>query len=151
MGRLFLPKAKAKHEEFSMLTIMEKVFYLLKKDIFMTKEELLKPRYKVIADYPNSRYQVGRVVDFIFKHGGWRHEYVTHEGLDYDYVSTFEEYPHIFKKLEWWEERDEKDIPDYVKSATGHFYYCGNKKDWKEIISSSFYQPVTEKEYNDNL
>jgi len=30
----------------------------------MSNEELLKPRYKVIADYPNCPYRVGDLVEF---------------------------------------------------------------------------------------
>lgn len=48
--------------------------------------ELLKPRYKVIADYPGSPFPVG----FIMK----------------DDCESWSKYPANFRKLEWWEERD---------------------------------------------
>ena len=64
----------------------------------MTTEQLMQPRYEVIADYPNSIIPKGNIVDdlLLFK-------------------IEFEKYPHLFRKLEWWEKRDVKDMPEYVK------------------------------------
>ena len=72
----------------------------------MTPEELLKPRYLVISDYPNSEFEVGKVYEFnsaIAK-------------------NVFGRYPAIFRKLEWWEMRDEKDMPEYVKPIKAEQY-----------------------------
>lgn len=62
----------------------------------MTTEQLLAPRYKVIADYPGNNVEVGRV--FLSDIG----EY-------------FDKFKGNFKRLEWWEDREEKDAPEYVK------------------------------------
>src|SRR6185503_13287789 len=62
-------------------------------------EDLLKPRYKVIADYPDSEYNVGEIICNM----------ITVQNSEW-----FDQYPHIFKKLEWWEERKESEMPDYV-------------------------------------
>jgi len=68
----------------------------------MTVEELLKPRYKVIADYPYNPVEVGEL-----------------ECSDTEEQGKFlDQFPHLFKKLEWWEERKECDMPEYVKSTT---------------------------------
>lgn len=67
----------------------------------MEPEELLRPRYKVIADYPNSIYKIGEIVQQF--------------GQDFFNTAFFEKYPLIFRKLEWWEEIEEKDMPEYVK------------------------------------
>lgn len=65
----------------------------------MRKEELLKPRYKVIADYPNSIWTVGEILpDFPEPYA----------------KENFGKYPHLFKPLQWWEERENKDMPEYV-------------------------------------
>ena len=75
----------------------------------MTVEELLKPRWKVIADYPKSLYHVGDILN-----GGWRSEdliYCDHDGPRWSH------YPHLFKKLEWWEERKPEDMPQYLKDT----------------------------------
>lgn len=85
----------------------------------MKPEDLLKPRYKVIADYPGNKLKVG---DILIK-------YVFPETENYCYVTNpeilllgdnlrkeeVEQYPHLFKKLEWWEERKPEDMPEYVK------------------------------------
>jgi hypothetical protein len=70
----------------------------------MTTEELLAPRYKVIADYPDCNFDVGAIFrdeDFYIGPKQVRH--------------CFSDYPHLFKLLEWYEERDIKDMPEYVK------------------------------------
>jgi hypothetical protein len=63
----------------------------------LSKDELLKVRYKVIADYPKSIHKVGDVL------------YCDENG------PRMSQYPHLFKTLEWWEERAEDDMPEYVK------------------------------------
>ncbi len=73
----------------------------------MTPEELLKPRYKVIADYPNQYYSIGHVIT---------EESGMFQELDIDFpLDYLNQYPHLFKKLEWWEDRLPEDMPQYVK------------------------------------
>lgn len=86
-------------------------------------QELLKPRYKVIGDYPSSDYEVGLVIHFPEKENWFTKdlEWVTEPirgkngGISQRSIKYFEEYPNLFKLLEWWEERDIKDMPEYVK------------------------------------
>lgn len=72
----------------------------------MNKEELLRPRYKVIADYPKSIFKVGEIL------------HVGSMG-DLLYCDTngprMSQYPHLFKPLQWWEDRKPEDMPEYVK------------------------------------
>lgn len=65
----------------------------------MTAEQLLTRRYKVIADYPNSPFTLGR----IYK-------------ID-DFISSIDpaKYPGIFRELVWWESRDIADFPKFGK------------------------------------
>lgn len=70
----------------------------------MTTEELLKPRYKVIADYPGSQYSAGDILTVIGT------ELYTKGSIEF-----FEQYPHLFKSLQWWEDRKPEDMPEYVK------------------------------------
>jgi hypothetical protein len=74
----------------------------------MTVEELLKPRYKVIADYPDSEKfcKVGEILD---RNWAW------HDGEGNERLVS--EYPHLFKKLEWWEDRRIEDMPVYVRDV----------------------------------
>ena len=95
----------------------------------MTKEELLKPRYKVIADYPQ-HYFKGEDKDneYKFIEGDILAYGKVNNSMTYRRIgrcgymsvgipceSNPELYPKIFRKLEWWEEREEKDMPEYVK------------------------------------
>lgn len=76
----------------------------------MRPEELLKPRYIVKADYPDSGYPVNSIIEFvdIDSYDNW----CTKGGV---IESFFTHYPHLFRRLEWWEYREEKDMPEYVK------------------------------------
>lgn len=64
--------------------------------------ELLAPRYKVIADYPGSPFKINEVIP---------PELILGNGLD--------RFPVIFKKLEWWQERDVSQMPRYLKDKDG--------------------------------
>lgn len=75
----------------------------------MSTEELWKPRYKVIADYPDSEdhFIIGEVMY------GERY---------FDLNIYYKPYPHLFKPLKWWEEREEKDMPEYLKDENGEVF-----------------------------
>lgn len=73
----------------------------------MTVEDLLKPRYLVIADYPSNIDKVGTVYEIDLSDG---------HGVDFE--MTCKKYPHLFRKLEWWEERAIEDMPEYVKQRS---------------------------------
>jgi len=66
----------------------------------MKIEELLKPRYKVVAEFPRMEDFEGCEVDNII---------VAEDNMWY------ENYPHLFKKLGWWEDRKREDMPMYLK------------------------------------
>ena len=87
----------------------------------MTAQDLMKPRYKVIADYPNNQLSLGRILDsssdnliqkIVFCIGGdyWR----LPEELD--------KYPHLYKKLAWWEDREVKVMPEFLKDEHGEVF-----------------------------
>ncbi len=76
----------------------------------MTKEELLKPRFKVVALYPTSPYKVGEIISPDAEGNAW-----FNSGL-----SGFPEgYPDVFKPLKWWEERKPEDLPKYFWFKSG--------------------------------
>jgi hypothetical protein len=77
----------------------------------MSNEELLKPRYKVIADFPYNTFgEVGSILD---RDWGWNGD--DENGFKH-HISH---YPHLFKKLQWWEERKQEGMPEYVKWTYG--------------------------------
>lgn len=67
----------------------------------MSNEELLKVRYKVVADYPHSQFKIGDILSVEFT------------GILSP--KPIGNYPHLFKKLEWWEDRTDDEMPEYVK------------------------------------
>lgn len=72
----------------------------------LTIEELLTPRWKVIADYPQSLFFINEIVHY---DGFWARTKEVKIGINPN------DYPLIFKKLEWWEEREEKDLPKFLE------------------------------------
>jgi hypothetical protein len=76
-------------------------------------EDLLRPRYKVIADYPNSTLSVDEIIEQIEVEEG---QFLFNMGFSHNY-------PHLFKKLEWWEERKESEMLKYVKNAVDGYIF----------------------------
>lgn len=85
----------------------------------MTKEELLKPRFKCIADFPgNEWFEVGEVYEVGFN-GVILKDEIRKWDKDNYIITQPEKYPAIFLKLNWWEERKLEDIPKYIKNDDG--------------------------------
>lgn len=114
-------------------------------------QELLKPRYLVSTPwYPSNNYQSGDIVT-PDKFTGWHPKYS----------------PVIFRRLEWWEDRDVKDMPEYLKSNINDKNWYGNvvfekvdmfygdnneyvalvDRDEMMQYCTSWYLPTTETEY----
>ncbi len=84
----------------------------------MTVEELLKPRYKLISDYPGNQYLA--IGDIIELKEQWPTKWFTETLGSNDDAFTFSEAMldkcnANFRKLDWWEERKLEDMPEYVK------------------------------------
>ena len=87
-------------------------------------------RYKVIADYPCAIHKVGDIIP--------TYESAMSYAVQIDDVSDkicMSDYPHLFKKLEWWEGRSESELPKYFR--------------YKDSISA--YRGVTHYSYYRNL
>lgn len=115
---------------------------------------LMKLRFEVIAAYPGSHLDVGKVIDY------------DYGKTTYDAHNNFEKFPAIFKQLEWWEKREWSEMPNYLKYKTSQYseveyvvYPCKFSKEgqgWtchveKSIIPHGNYLndklPATEAEY----
>jgi hypothetical protein len=90
----------------------------------VTVEELLKPRYRLVTDYPSIPAKVGDVIS----------ENSPAHLLNYLFrsIQTLDEldrFRDIFKKLEWWVDRSEHEIPEYLKYSDRylHFYHLGHE------------------------
>jgi hypothetical protein len=93
----------------------------------MTTEELLRDRYRVIADYPQPPYNVddderklikGDVLLYMRVNCIMTYRRIgkyRHLSVGVPCVSHPEKYPDVFRKLEWWEEREPEDMPEYIK------------------------------------
>lgn len=72
----------------------------------MTTEELLKKRFKLIALYPGSHWAIGD----IFEAAGNNCYRVESMPSIIMHESILEYYPHLFKPLQWWEERKPEEL-----------------------------------------
>lgn len=86
----------------------------------MTTDELMKPRYKQIADYPNSLFKTGDIL-YIFETVEECEAFNTREGHaprlnSYD---QWGKYPDIYQRLQWWQDRLPENMPEYVKDENG--------------------------------
>lgn len=136
----------------------------------LTKEQLLRPRYKVIADYPfRDHFLLNEIIELDqyddrphLKLNEW---YVTKQKLDGTglplnwFESTLNKYPHLFRPLKWWEHREESDMPEYVKDENNNIHKvkkwisCGMVADYVDGHSgnSNYTLPATEQEYIDYI
>lgn len=105
----------------------------------MNKEQLMLPRWKVISDYPGSPYVIGVIKNWL-----------TSINMD--------DYPHIFKRLEWWEETAIKDMPEYIKYPSERIVKA--KWEWNQQeqcylaqsgYSNSVIEPATIEEYDNYI
>lgn len=75
----------------------------------MTNEQLLQPRYEVIAGYPDSEFKIGEILD---------RDWFKYENDDEEtgkIIWKISDFPHLFRKLKWWEKRKPEEMPEYVK------------------------------------
>lgn len=133
----------------------------MQKNATITPEELLKPRYKVIATWPGMHvepFRLGQVItlqpyeDEDYK--GFIHIPIKHIPGSFMREGFFSGYPHLFKKLEWWEERPIDEMPEYVKSIMQEYSY-GVKvgtmvkvKEWVKICDAMYVIQSRNREYH---
>jgi hypothetical protein len=102
----------------------------------LSVEELLRPRYKVIADYFFNPYKLGDIITLPKNNRSVHLTTTSHTDEFGDRVSQAEhyapkvidQYPHLFQPLQWWEDRNSEDMPEYVIEEGGHVF----KTKWKE-------------------
>lgn len=80
----------------------------------MTNEELLVPRYKVIATWPGMDYNVGNII-LMFDDGSDELHSQDDGGGFIQWDRFYKSFPHLFRPLAWYEKREEKDMPEYIK------------------------------------
>lgn len=104
--------------------------------------DLLAPKFKVTAKYLFSPYEIGDIIEtndnYNSVHLATTNEIEMGEQKEVEHFYDINDcslYPAIFKKLEWWEEREEKDMPEYVKFKHKTQFFDQNEvvhvKKWK--------------------
>ena len=68
----------------------------------MNAEKLMNPRYEVIADYPSNQNPIGTVLECPNYDNDFTKKY---------WVESNDRYPHLFRKMNWWEKRNIEDMP----------------------------------------
>lgn len=119
----------------------------------MTEKEkieiLLKPRYKVIALWPGTDYDLGNIV-------------FDPSPANQKNFFFFDNYPHLFQPLSWWQEREVGEMPEYMKCVLTPDQdimpeqvlkmtwneICGKDENNRVVIvSTNCFLPATEADY----
>jgi len=104
----------------------------------MRAEELLKPRFEVIADYPYNPHDIGAIIE-ARKNNSSIHQttiaYTDEFGEKVNQMNlcmpkSFEKYPHLFRKLNWWEYRKVEDMPKKVTLLNDKEKTIYNIEEW---------------------
>jgi hypothetical protein len=89
----------------------------------MTIEEILKPRTRCINSFPGMQRE-GFEIGLVFEP-----EYVD--------INLHKKYPYLFESLKWYEERPEKDMPEYVKFVyNGKIDECYKVEEWLHVYDN---------------
>jgi len=111
---------------------------------YMVINELLIPRYKVIAEYPGSVLQIGDILQVNDNNCAECNGIIFH-------VSMLDKHPHLFQPLQWWEERKMEEMPGYLKCQSPDFSFKKGEiikvNKWLESFGPTlrFYSNVTDK------
>lgn len=131
---------------------------------------LLTPRYECIAEDTSGKWKKGDIYTFVREVAQTYVEWRRQDGVRF-YFEYFDKYPHLFRRLEWWERRKEEEMPEYVHLTDKELMFHGifKVKEWNyltddniagfdteiegEEIHMYMYDtiPATEAEYNEYI
>lgn len=131
----------------------------------MNTNELLFPRYKVTALWPGMEAEPFRLEQMVTlrPHKDDEGECFIHipdKHIPGSYMRQgfFDKYPHLFKKLEWWEERAIEDMPEYLNCPSRKMFFkveSWHKSyfiiDGRQKMQYRNYIPATLAEYEDYI
>src|SRR6476620_10336839 len=100
--------------------------------------DLMQRRFKVIAEDTTGNFKVGET--FIKSSLGDWYESETFEMPEWE----LKKFPHLFKELQWWEERSLDEMPEYIIDNTSKpkrvikvdEWHINTEEDNKEIWAS---------------
>jgi len=82
----------------------------------MTSKELMQPRFEVIETYPKSKFKKGDILERIPNAtNDWYNADKSLINADI-LLEEIEQYPHLFRKMNWWEKRTADQMPKKVMS-----------------------------------
>jgi len=82
----------------------------------MTAKELMQPRFEVIETYPKSKFKKGDILERIPNAtNDWYNADKSLINADI-LLEEIEQYPHLFRKMNWWEKRTAEQMPKRVMS-----------------------------------
>jgi hypothetical protein len=82
----------------------------------MTAKELMQPRFEVIETYPKSKFKKGDILERIPNAtNDWYNADKSLINADI-LLEEIEQYPHLFRKMNWWEKRTVDQMPKKVMS-----------------------------------
>jgi hypothetical protein len=124
----------------------------------MTQQELLQPRYKVIAEDTSAKFRLNQI---IYHPDGW-HDYIWCVNNEREnIIFNPEKYPHLFQKLEWWEERHADEMPKYLKDTKSKEVYelltyippyaIGQASDYRVRVHFNHLEPATGEDYKNQF
>jgi hypothetical protein len=139
----------------------------------MNTDTLLKPRYKVIADFYQNQKSIK---DNQIKVGDLFMNYIPQQNIVWRRISNNkweditihcpDQYPHLFRRLEWWEERQLNEMPEYVKEVDGKIHHVTFIEEygfiWMQAVNGEvvstwavsekvmcFFEPATQAEFEE--
>lgn len=108
----------------------------------LSVEELLKPRYKVIALWPNCKFSIGDILTFVKEVAQTYDMWVDNNG-QFHYSNIYGNYPHLFQKLHWAEERELGELPEYVKFNN---QFCYKVIEWGKLGFAKCWDEINQEE-----
>lgn len=124
-------------------------------------KDLLIPKFEVIADYPNCSFQKGSILERIPSATNNHYSILPYIFGNTIMFETLEKYPHLFRKMGWWESIKDEDFPKYCKvgltivnsediciDEKNNRIYAGQDEYW---LNKCTFMPATEKEYTDYI
>lgn len=107
-------------------------------------KQLIPSRFKILADYPNADGTVGDIIH-------------CSSIPEHDHTGFYSKFPHLFQKLEWWEERHADEMPKYLKDTESKEVYelltyippyaIGQVSDYRIRVHFNHLEPATEQDY----
>ncbi len=86
----------------------------------MNEEKLIKPRYKVIANYPYTPFEIGMILIPDDEDGELYSEECGYTASKSKVnINDVPNYPAVFKRLRWHEDIGTSILPQYLKNKNG--------------------------------